>query len=75
MRFRCMFKDKEKASIPMFRRKSNMRPIYTESNNLEDYLYGTKLELTKFTFEDQHNSSKSENTALKLLKENQNIII
>ena len=75
MRFRYMFKDKENASIPIFRRKSNMRPIYTESNNLENYLYGTKLELAKLTFENQHNLSKSENTALRLLKENQNIII
>ena len=75
MRLRYMSKDKNNATIPIFRRKSNLKPIYTESNKLEDYLYGTKLELANLTFKKQHNLSKSENTALRRLKGNDNIII
>lgn len=58
-----------------FRTKSNWRPLTSDSNNLENYLYATKIELAKFSMKKRFNISKSEMIALHRLKKNSDLVI
>ena len=59
----------------IFKETSNFVPYTSGSNNLENYLLATKLELAKVKFGARRNLSASENLALKALKQNKYIII
>ena len=54
MRLRYILKDSALATCQVFRRKSTLIPLNTDSNKLEEYLYATRIELAKLTFKTRH---------------------
>lgn len=75
MRLRVLLANTKQKEVTAFKKKSSFSPLTSGSNNLENYLFATKLELAKLKFGKRHNLSKSEAIALKTLKCNKDIVI
>ena len=65
MRLKVIMEHAKQTEKATFKKKSEYTPITCDSNNLENYLFATKLELAKLKFGTRYNLTTPESAALK----------